>query len=73
MRFRREPDRKLQLQVRDDGVGLSDAVAPHIVESFGLQLVDIFREQLRATLELQRHPGTTVTITFAELTYQSKT
>ena len=70
--FRRVPDGKLQLQVRDDGVGLLDAVAPHTVESFGLQLVDILREQLRATLELQRHPGTTVTMTFAELTHQSK-
>ena len=47
-------------------------VAPHTVESFGLQLVDIIREQLRATLELQRHLSTTVTITFAELTHQSK-
>jgi two-component sensor histidine kinase len=70
--FRRQPDGKLQLQVRDDGVGLPEAVSPHTVESFGLQLVDIIREQLRATLELQRHPGTTVTITFAELTHQTK-
>ena len=70
--FRRQPDGKLQLQVRDNGVGLPDAVTPDTVESFGLQLVDILREQLRATLELQRHPGTTVTITFTELTYQSR-
>jgi PAS domain S-box-containing protein len=67
--FRREPDGKLQLQVRDNGVGLPDVVTPHTIESFGLQLVDILREQLRATLELERHPGTAVTITFAELTY----
>jgi len=58
--------------VRDNGVGLPDAVTPDTVESFGLQLVDILREQLRATLELQRRPGTTVTITFTELTYQSR-
>jgi two-component sensor histidine kinase len=70
--FRRQPDGKLQLQVRDDGVGLPDAVTSDTVESFGLQLVDILREQLRATLKLQRHPGTTVTITFTELTYQSR-
>lgn len=70
--FRRQPDGKLQLQVRDNGVGLPDAVTPDTVESFGLQLVDILREQLRATLELQRRPGTTVTITFTELTYQSR-
>jgi PAS domain S-box-containing protein len=69
--FRREPNEKLQLQVRDNGVGLPDAVAPHSVGSFGLQLVDILCEQLRATLELERHPGTTVTITFPELTDQS--
>ena len=47
-------------------------MTPDTVESFGLQLVDILREQLRATLELQRRPGTTVTITFTELTYQSR-
>jgi PAS domain S-box-containing protein len=70
--FRRQPDGKLQLQVRDNGVGLPDAVTPDTVESFGLQLVDILRQQLHATLELQRHPGTTVTITFTELTYQSR-
>jgi two-component sensor histidine kinase len=58
--------------VRDNGVGLPDAVTPDAVESFGLQLRDILREQLRATLELQRYPGTTVTITFTELTYQSR-
>jgi PAS domain S-box-containing protein len=63
----RRPDGKLRLQVRDNGVGLPDAVALHTVNSFGLQLVGILREQLHATLELQRHPGTTVTITFAEL------
>jgi PAS domain S-box-containing protein len=68
--FRREPNGKLQLQVRDNGVGLPDAVVPRTVGSFGLQLVDILREQLRATLELERHPGTTATVTFAELTDQ---
>jgi two-component sensor histidine kinase len=70
--FCRQPDGKLQLQVRDDGIGIPEAAAPHAPESFGLQLVDIFREQLSATLELQRQPGTTVTLTFAEPTYQSK-
>jgi two-component sensor histidine kinase len=70
--FRRQPDGHLQLQVRDDGVGFSETLAPHTRESFGLQLVDILREQLRATLEMQRHPGTTVTITFAELTQQNQ-
>lgn len=70
--FRRQPEGQLQLQVRDNGVGLPDAVTPDTVESFGLQLVDILREQLRATLELQRHPGTTVTSTFTELTFQSR-
>jgi PAS domain S-box-containing protein len=69
--FLREPNEKLQLQVRDNGVGLPDAVAPRSVGSFGLQLVDILCEQLHATLELERHPGTTVTITFPELTDQS--
>jgi PAS domain S-box-containing protein len=67
--FRREPDEKLQLQVRDNGVGLSDAVAPHTVGSFGLQLVDILCAQLHATIEVQRQPGTTVTVTFTELTH----
>jgi PAS domain S-box-containing protein len=70
--FRRQPDEKLQLQVRDDGVGLPEAVAPGTVGSFGLQLVDILCAQLHATVEVQRYPGTTVTVTFTDLAYQSK-
>jgi PAS domain S-box-containing protein len=70
--FRRERDGKLQLQVGDNGLGLPDTVAPHNAESFGLQLVDILCEQLHASIEVRRHPGTTVTITFPESAFQSK-
>jgi PAS domain S-box-containing protein len=70
--FRRERDGKLQLEVGDNGVGLPDTVPPHIAKSFGLQLVDILCEQLHAAIEVRRHPGTTVTITFPESAFQSK-
>jgi two-component sensor histidine kinase len=64
--FRRESDGRIQLQVRDNGVGLPHSVAPQSVDSFGLQLVDILCQQLHASLDLERHAGTTVTITFAQ-------
>lgn len=66
--FRRVADGKLQLQVRDNGIGLPAAVNPQSVGSFGLQLVGILCEQLRASLEIKRHPGTTFTITLTEPT-----
>jgi two-component sensor histidine kinase len=48
----------------DTGVGLPEGLDVHATESLGWQLVRILTEQLRGTIALGGHGGTTVTITF---------
>lgn len=50
--------------VGDTGVGLPEGLDVHAAESLGWQLVRILTEQLRGTIALEGHRGTTVTITF---------
>jgi two-component sensor histidine kinase len=52
------------LIVGDTGVGLPEGLDVHATESLGWQLVRILTEQLRGTIALEGHGGTTVTITF---------
>jgi two-component sensor histidine kinase len=52
------------LVVRDNGVGLPDGVDFRTAESLGLQLVGMLTEQLGGTIALERHGGTTFTVTF---------
>jgi PAS domain S-box-containing protein len=69
--LRREVDGQLRLTVRDDGVGLPEGIDFQTTNSFGLRLVGLLARQLRATVTLGRHPGTSVTLTFAEPPYRS--
>ena len=64
--FCREPDGTLRLCVRDDGVGFPEGTDFQTTNSFGLQLVRLLARQLRATVAQERHPGTSVTLTFVE-------
>ena len=57
---------KLILIVSDNGVGLPKDLDFRNTESLGLQLVDIFTDQLEGTIELDRSGGTAFKITFAE-------
>jgi PAS domain S-box-containing protein len=66
--LRRLTEEQIVLKVCDTGVGLPTWVDLQKTSSFGLQLVRILAAQLRATINLARHPGTTFTITFAEPT-----
>ena len=50
--------------VGDTGVGLPEGLDVHAAESLGWQLVRLLTEQLRGTIALEGHRGTTVTITF---------
>jgi two-component sensor histidine kinase len=70
--LRREADGQLRLNVRDDGIGLPEVVDFQTTSSFGMQLVRLLAQQLRATITLERHPGTSVTFTFVEPTYQAE-
>jgi two-component sensor histidine kinase/integral membrane sensor domain MASE1 len=70
--LRREPDGQIVLRVCDTGVGLPAGVDLQTTDSFGLQLVRILSRQLQAIIDLERHPGTTITIAFAEPTYTTR-
>jgi two-component sensor histidine kinase len=63
----RTDDHRFTLVVRDNGVGLPQELDFRNTESLGLELVCIFTEQIKGTIELDRSNGTTFTITFAEL------
>jgi PAS domain S-box-containing protein len=70
--LRQEVDSQLRLNVRDDGVGLPEGMDFRTTSSFGMRLVGLLAQQLRATMTLERHPGTSVTLTFTEPTYQAR-
>lgn len=52
------------LSVGDTGIGLPKSLDVRATESLGWQLVRLLTEQLRGTIALDSHGGTTVTITF---------
>jgi len=55
------------LTVSDNGVGLPSTFEVGKAKSLGWQLVPMLVEQLKGTFELHREAGTTVTLTFSEL------
>jgi PAS domain S-box-containing protein len=58
-------DREAVLTVCDSGIGLPEAVDPRMPASLGLSIVNELVDQLHATLELTRTPGTTFRIAFS--------
>jgi two-component sensor histidine kinase len=62
--LRQDPPGTCILAVGDTGVGLPEDLDVRATESLGWQLVRLLTEQLRGTIELEAHKGTTVTITF---------
>ena len=60
------------LTVSDNGVGLPSTFEVAKTKSLGWQLVPMLVEQLTGSFELHRNTGTTVRITFSELTYKGR-
>jgi len=60
------------LTVSDNGVGLPSTFEVGKAKSIGWQLVPMLVEQLNGTFELHRNAGTTVTVTFSELSYTGR-
>jgi two-component sensor histidine kinase len=58
--------------VSDNGIGFPPSIDFRHTESLGLRLVHTLTEQLDGTIECHSNGGTTVTITFAELTYTQR-
>jgi PAS domain S-box-containing protein len=58
--------------VGDNGVGLPPDLDVGAVRSLGWQLVPMLVDQLTGTFELKRSEGTTVNLTFSELSYKGR-
>jgi PAS domain S-box-containing protein len=59
-------DDRLELQVRDNGVGLPPDLDVQDSQSLGLRLVNMLTQQLRGALEVDRSAGAAFRITFPE-------
>jgi PAS domain S-box-containing protein len=57
-------DGKVTLMVKDNGIGLPEDFDIETADSFGLQLVTALVAQLNGTIDIQRKPGTTYSISF---------
>jgi two-component sensor histidine kinase/integral membrane sensor domain MASE1 len=62
---RRSPPSRIVVVVRDDGVGLPEAIDPFTTRSVGLSLVAALARQIDAELEIDRSAGTSFRIAFA--------
>ena len=57
-------DKKLELVVKDDGVGIPEGMDFEESSSLGYQLIRIFVKQLNGEIEIFRQEGTEVRIIF---------
>lgn len=53
----------MKLEISDDGVGLPEDFSPGTSKSFGMELIELLRDQLGARLEVDRTSGTRYLIT----------
>jgi PAS domain S-box-containing protein len=70
--LRQKSDRQFSLQVWDNGIGFPQGLDFRHTGSLGLQLVDMFIQQLNGTIEMNNHHGTEYTITFKEVIYEER-
>lgn len=62
--LRPREDDELELSVEDDGVGIDPDLVAHKLETFGLQMVRTFANQLQGRLRVEREHGSRFTVTF---------
>jgi two-component sensor histidine kinase len=60
----KEKDNKIELEVSDNGIGLTDDFDPENSDSLGIYLVQALVEQLDAEMKIVRQPGARFLITF---------
>lgn len=70
--LRSPSDGMFVLTVSDNGIGLPQGLDFRTTTSLGLQLVVTLAEQVRGTIELDRHEGTTFRLLFAEPAHPTK-
>ncbi len=56
--------KKYKLQVKDDGIGLSDTFDPNKHSQLGMQLISMLTEQIDGNMNLESSKGTSYTIVF---------
>jgi two-component sensor histidine kinase len=65
IRIKNTEEKKVQIDISDNGVGMPEEVNVENSESLGLQLINALTNQLDGTLDLRRDHGTHYSITFA--------
>jgi two-component sensor histidine kinase len=71
--FHPREDQKLELIVKDDGVGFPEGMDFRQTETLGMQLVNMLVQQLEGTIELLKDKGTEFRIVFEELKSKPRT
>ncbi|HBW57349.1 MAG TPA: hypothetical protein DEF27_05910, partial [Oscillatoriales bacterium UBA8482] len=66
------PEDKIILTVRDNGIGFPAGVDFRNVESLGMELVCTLTEQIEGTITLNQENGTLFTVSFSELQYRHR-
>lgn len=65
--FRPLPDRRCELVVADDGIGLADKLGFAEEESMGMLIISVLTKQLDGVIELRATPGTCAVLTFGPI------
>ena len=60
----KEEEKRINIELNDDGVGIPDVINIKETETLGLQLVNTLVEQLKGELELKREKGSSFSINF---------
>ena len=66
IRFRRLEDGRIELMVRDDGVGIPPEIDFRTSESLGLQIITLLTSQIDGAIDVVHGAGTEFRITFEE-------
>ena len=62
----KESDDRLSLMVKDNGIGMDDKTKNQLGSSFGYRLINVFKDQMKADLKIDRYDGTSVTLNISK-------
>jgi two-component sensor histidine kinase len=62
--MRKNPNARISLSVRDNGVGIAPGLDLHRAKSLGLEIVRTLARQLRGSLDVRVQEGTEFTLEF---------
>lgn len=64
---------QIVLKISDNGIGIPETINIENPETLGLTVIKALTTQLDGTIQLEKNPGTTYTITFKEQKYKKRT